>query len=94
LAGTLDSTTHRAFDAAAAEFVASQRYNADRAPSRLRLVAFYAQLGRLDSAATEFKAAARLDSAAAAQYVEALSTAAASSPEAAALLRALGISSR
>jgi predicted CXXCH cytochrome family protein len=94
LAGTLDSTTHRAFDAAAAEFVASQRYNADRAPSRLRLVAFYAQLGRLDSAATEFKAAARLDSAAAAQYAEALSTAAASSPEAAALLRALGISSR
>jgi hypothetical protein len=94
LAGSLDSATHRAFDAAAAEFVASQRYNADRAPSRLRLVAFYAQLGRLDSAATEFKAAARLDSVAAAQYAEALSTAAASSPEATALLRALGISSR
>jgi predicted CXXCH cytochrome family protein len=90
LAGSLDATARRAFDAAAAEFVASQRYNADRAPSRLRLVSFYAQLGRLDSAAAEFNAAARLDSAAAREFARALANAAPRSPEAAALLRALG----
>jgi len=50
----------RAFQSAASEFVASQRYNADRAPSRFALGAFYAQLGQLDSAATEFRAALRL----------------------------------
>ena len=94
VARSLDSTTRRSFDRAAAEFIASQRYNADRAPSRLRLVSFYAQLGRLDTAATEFRAAARLDSTAAADFARALSTAAAASPGAAALLRALGISSR
>ena len=90
LAASLDSTAHRAFEAAAAEFVASQRYNADRAPSRLRLVSFYAQLGLLDSAATEFRAAARLDSAMAADFSRGLAAAAPSSPEAAALLRAIG----
>ncbi|HSQ33105.1 MAG TPA: cytochrome c3 family protein [Gemmatimonadaceae bacterium] len=93
-ARSLDSTGRRAFDRAASEFVASQRYNADRAPSRLRLVSFYAQLGRLDTAATEFHAAARLDSAAASQFAQALSTAAPTSPEAAALLRAIGITIR
>jgi len=50
----------RAFERAAAEFIASQRYNADRAPSRFALGAFYAQLGHLDSAATELRAALRL----------------------------------
>lgn len=50
----------RAFADASAEFVESQHYNADRAPSRLALGIFYAQLGHLDSAATEFRAAARL----------------------------------
>ncbi len=61
VAGTLTSPTdRRAFEAAASEFVESQRYNADRAPSRLALGVFYAQLGKLDSAATEFRAAARL----------------------------------
>ena len=49
-----------AFAIASAEFVGSQQYNADRAPSRLALGAFYAQLGKLDSAASEFKAATRL----------------------------------
>jgi Flp pilus assembly protein TadD len=50
----------RAFEGAAAEFIASQRYNADRAPSRFALGAFYAQRGQLDSAATELRAALRL----------------------------------
>ena len=50
----------RAFQIAAGEFIASQRYNADRAPSRFALGAFYAQLGQLDSAATEFRAAIEL----------------------------------
>jgi Flp pilus assembly protein TadD len=49
-----------AFAAAAAEFVASQRYNADRAGNRLSLAAFYAQTGKLDSATTEYRAALRL----------------------------------
>lgn len=93
-AASLDSSHHRAFQAASAEFVASQRYNADRGPSRLRLVSFYAQLGQLDSAAAEFKAAARLDSAAATQFAQALSSAAANNPGAAALLHALGIGTR
>jgi len=50
----------RAYAAAAAEFVASQRYNADRAGNRLSLAAFYAQLGKLDSAKAEYEAALRL----------------------------------
>jgi predicted CXXCH cytochrome family protein len=50
----------RAFQIAAAEFIASQQYNADRAPSRFALGAFYAQLGQFDSAATELRAALRL----------------------------------
>jgi Flp pilus assembly protein TadD len=49
-----------AFAAAAAEFVASQRYNADRAGNRLSLGAFYARAGKLDSAGTEYRAALRL----------------------------------
>jgi len=47
-------------DAPAREFVASQRYNADRASNRVLLGAFYANLGRLDSASAEFEAAIRL----------------------------------
>ena len=89
LVGSLDSATHRAFDAAASEFVASQRYNADRAPSRLRLVSFYAQLGRLDSAAAEFRAAARLDSTVAGDFERALAAAAPTNAQAASLLRAI-----
>lgn len=93
-AQSLDSLTRHAFDTAAAEFVASQRYNADRAPSRLRLVTFYAQLGQVDSAASEFRAAARLDSTAAADFARALASAASSNADAAALLRAIGSPSR
>jgi predicted CXXCH cytochrome family protein len=61
LANTFSTAAdQRAFADASAEFVDSQRYNADRAPSRLALGIFYAQLGHLDSAATEFRAAVRL----------------------------------
>lgn len=56
----LTAAERGAFDSAAAEFIASQRYNADRPPSRFALGAFYAQLGQLDSAATEFRAAIAL----------------------------------
>ena len=49
-----------AFARAAAELVASQRYNADREGNRLTLAAFYTQRGRLDSAVAEYRAALRL----------------------------------
>jgi tetratricopeptide (TPR) repeat protein len=47
----------RAFESAAAEFVASQRYNADRAENRVTLGTFYVERGHLDSAAAEFRTA-------------------------------------
>jgi len=50
-----------AFSRAAGEFIDSQRYNADRAPNRIVLGVFYAQLGQLDSAATELRAATILE---------------------------------
>lgn len=51
----------RAFDAAAAEFVASQRYNADRPGNHIVLGVFFAQRRQLDLAEAEFRAALRLD---------------------------------
>jgi Tfp pilus assembly protein PilF len=51
----------RAFDAAAAEFVASQRYNADQPGDRVVLGVFFAQRCQLDAAEAEFRAALRLD---------------------------------
>lgn len=59
----------RAFGAAAAEFIASQRYNADRADHRLTLGTFYARIGKLDSATAEFRAALRLAPRTAQAYV-------------------------
>jgi predicted CXXCH cytochrome family protein len=50
----------RAFEAAAAEFVASQRYNSDQPSSRLVLGAFFLQRNQLDSAEAEFRAALQL----------------------------------
>jgi predicted CXXCH cytochrome family protein len=50
----------RAFAAAAEEFIASQRYNADQPSNRFALGAFYARRGQLDSAAVELRAALRL----------------------------------
>lgn len=61
VADSLDPSMRRAFDSAAAEFVASQRYNADQPGDRLALGVFYAQRNQLDSAQAEFEAALRLD---------------------------------
>lgn len=69
-AATLDGERRRQFDRAAAEFVASQRYNADQPDHRLTLGAFYWQLGHLDSAAAEFRAAIRLAPRFAQAYVD------------------------
>lgn len=88
VATTLTGASRAAFDAAAAEFIGSQRYNADRAPNRLRLASFFGELGQYDSAAVEFHGAARLDSVSASQFLRALQ-AAASNPQAAAMLRAI-----
>jgi predicted CXXCH cytochrome family protein len=60
VANTLGGGMATAFAAAGREFVASQRYNADRAANRVLLGAFYANLGRLDSASAEFEAAIKL----------------------------------
>lgn len=84
----LSGPSRTAFDAAAAEFIDSQRYNADRPVSRLRLASFFGQLALYDSAAVEFRAAARLDTATANDFARALQSAA-SNPQAAALLRAI-----
>ena len=62
VAARLDSSDARsAFAAAAAEFVASQRYNADQPEDRVVLGAFYAQQGKLDSAITEYRGALRIE---------------------------------
>ncbi|MDE3127717.1 MAG: hypothetical protein KGL38_06905, partial [Gemmatimonadota bacterium] len=60
LADSLAPPDRRAFDRAAAEFVASQRYNADQPANLLTLGTFYTQRGRDDSATAEFRAALRL----------------------------------
>ena len=60
VADSLHADVRGAFATAAAEFVASQRYNADQPEHRHALGAFYARLGQLDSAATEYRAVLRL----------------------------------
>lgn len=60
LAGRIaDAPARRAFERAAAEFVASQRYNADRADHRVALGVFFLARGDTSSALAEFGAAAR-----------------------------------
>jgi hypothetical protein len=51
---------HRAFDRAAAEFIASQRYNADQPESRVALGAFLAMRGDRAGAERELRAALRI----------------------------------
>jgi predicted CXXCH cytochrome family protein len=51
----------RAFDTAAQEFVASQRYNADQPGARVVLGVFFMQRGQLAQAEAEFRGALRLD---------------------------------
>lgn len=60
VADSLPTEVRRRFDRAAAELVASHRYNADRATSRLTLGAFYLMRGQLEDAAGESRAAIRL----------------------------------
>ena len=83
------TTARGAFDSAARELIASERYNADRAPSRLRLATFLGELGRYEEAAAEIHAAERLDADATARFVQAITAAAPANPGAAALLRAI-----
>jgi Flp pilus assembly protein TadD len=63
LAGLADSLkspeSRRSFEAAAAEFVASQQYNADRAENRAMLGVFYLERGRVDSAEIQFRVAVK-----------------------------------
>ncbi len=57
----LDSPQRAAFERAGAEYVASQRYNADRPEARVNLSTFYANRGDAAKAETEFKAALDLN---------------------------------
>ena len=58
----LNAAQSAAFDRAGAEYVASQRYNADRAEARVNLGTFYANRGEATKAEEEIKAAMNLDS--------------------------------
>ena len=57
----LEGDARNTFSKAADEFIASQRLHADRPENRVALGIFLAQLGRLDDAAAEYRAAIRLD---------------------------------
>jgi predicted CXXCH cytochrome family protein len=57
----LDAAQRAAFERAGAEYVASQRYNADRVEARVNLATFYANRGDAAKAETEFKAALGLN---------------------------------
>jgi predicted CXXCH cytochrome family protein len=56
----LPENDRRRFDRAVEEFIAAQRFNADRPEARTTLGAFYARRGRIGEAETEYKAALRL----------------------------------
>jgi predicted CXXCH cytochrome family protein len=57
----LSAEERAAWPRAADDYVAAQRYAADRPEARTNLGTFYARLGRLDDAQAEFAAATRLD---------------------------------
>ena len=57
----LDPRDRAAWLGAAAEYVAAQRYAADRPEARTNLGSFHARLGRFDEAQAEFEAAIKLD---------------------------------
>jgi len=57
----LEGDAKNNFSSAAREFIASQRLQADRPENRVALGIFFAQLGRLDEAASEYRASIRLD---------------------------------
>jgi predicted CXXCH cytochrome family protein len=57
----LTAEQRAAWQRAADEYVATQRYNADRPEARANLGTFYARLGRFDAAQSEFRDAIALD---------------------------------
>jgi tetratricopeptide (TPR) repeat protein len=59
-ASRLSEADRARFDRVAEEFVAAQKFNADRPEARSTLGAFYARRGRTSEAETEYKAALRL----------------------------------
>ena len=65
----LSAEQRAAFERAGAEYVASQRYNADRADARVNLGTFYAHRGDATKAEAEIKAAIGLDGFFAPAYV-------------------------
>jgi tetratricopeptide (TPR) repeat protein len=67
--GLVSEEEREAFAGAAEEFVASQRYNADRPENRITLGNFFAQMGRVAEAAAEYRAAIHLAPRLAAAYV-------------------------
>ena len=71
LAGAMNGATptqQASFDKAAAEFIAAQRFNADTVEARTSLGGFYANLGRMDEAEIQMKAAIAMDPNFAAAY--------------------------
>jgi predicted CXXCH cytochrome family protein len=72
LAASVDAERGRseAFDAAAREYVDSQRYNADRPEARANLGTLYARLGNVDDGIRELRAALALDPRFARAYVD------------------------
>jgi predicted CXXCH cytochrome family protein len=60
-ADRLDAAQRAAFERASAEYVESQRYNADRAEARVNLGTFYANRGDATRAEAELRAAIALD---------------------------------
>jgi tetratricopeptide (TPR) repeat protein len=60
-ADRLDAAQRSAFGRASAEYVETQRYNADRAGARVNLGTFYANRGDAARAETEFRSAIALD---------------------------------
>jgi predicted CXXCH cytochrome family protein len=65
----LNAEQRAAFDRAGAEYVQTQRYNADRAESRVNLGTYYALRGDIHDAEEEFRAALTLDPAYVPAYV-------------------------
>jgi Tfp pilus assembly protein PilF len=59
-ADQLSATQRAAFERASSEYIASQRYNADRAEARVNLGTFYANRADAERAEDELKAAIRL----------------------------------
>jgi len=65
----LSAEQRAALKRASDEYVATQRYNADRPEARTNLGTFYSQQGRFDDAQSEFQAARKLDPAYVPAYV-------------------------